>query len=37
MAPLTQRVNAHLEVALAERAALPGGAVLAELLNLRLC
>ncbi|RJF92826.1 helix-turn-helix domain-containing protein [Noviherbaspirillum saxi] len=34
MAPLTQRVNAHLEAALAERVALPSGAVLAELLNL---
>lgn len=34
MAPLTQRVNAHLEAALAERAALPGGAALAELLSL---
>lgn len=34
MASLTQRVNAHLEAALAERVALPGCAVLAELLNL---
>lgn len=32
-APLTQRVSAHFEAALAERLPLPGGAALASLLN----
>lgn len=34
LAPLTQRVSAHFEAALAEGAPLPGGAALAALLNL---